>query len=97
MFRRPDDLLWKAILNDHFNDILRFVFPQAEQIFDFTKKIASLDKDLQKMLPDPWRKPNIRVVDTLAKKQRKDQTEHFVLCDVEVQGSNDKSLPKRMI
>jgi hypothetical protein len=29
------DTLWKGLLEDIFDDFLRFFFPQADEIFDF--------------------------------------------------------------
>ena len=29
------DALWKSVLEEVFDDMLRFVFPDAERVFDF--------------------------------------------------------------
>jgi len=48
---KRNDLLWKAALEDLFDDFLRFFFPKAEEIFDFSKKFQYLDKELDQLFP----------------------------------------------
>jgi len=38
---KRNDLLWKAALEDLFDDFLRFFFPNAEEIFDFSKNFVT--------------------------------------------------------
>ena len=47
----PRDLLWKGILEDCFPDFLRFFISNADELFDFTKEIQFLDKELAKLFP----------------------------------------------
>ena len=41
-----DDALWKGLIEDLSDDFLKFFFPDSEEIFDFTRKISFLDKEL---------------------------------------------------
>jgi len=34
---KRNDLLWKAALEDFFDDFLRFLYPAADEIFDLEK------------------------------------------------------------
>jgi hypothetical protein len=55
---KRDDILWKAALEDMFDDFLRFFFPNADEIFDFNKKFHTWIRNwisyfLLKMTPTP--------------------------------------------
>jgi hypothetical protein len=79
------DILWKGLLEWVGEDLLRFVFPDAEQVFDFGRGFGYLDKELAEMYPEPERKIDVRIVDKLIKAYRKDGEEEWVLVHVEVQ------------
>jgi len=40
------DYLWKGVLEDIFDDFLRFMHSNADEIFDFGRGIEFLDKEL---------------------------------------------------
>lgn len=51
-----DDALWserrtEAILEDIFDDFLRFFIPDADQIFDLERGFLFLDKELEQLFP----------------------------------------------
>ena len=48
---KRDDSLWKAILEDLFEEFLRFFFPNADEIFDMEKGFQFLDKELEQLFP----------------------------------------------
>ncbi len=48
---KRDDSLWKAILEDIFDDFLRFFIPNANEIFDMEKGFEFLDKELEQLFP----------------------------------------------
>ncbi|WP_460951141.1 hypothetical protein [Spirosoma daeguense] len=48
-----DDSLWKAILEDVFDDFLRFSFPNADELFYLDKGFEYLDKELEQPLGRP--------------------------------------------
>lgn len=79
------DVLWKGVLQWVFDDLLRFVFPNADKVFDFKRKFVYLDKELAALDPDPRKKSGVRHVDNLVKVFRKDGGEEWVLVHVEVQ------------
>jgi predicted transposase YdaD len=90
----PRDLLWKAMLEGCFPDFLRFFISNADEIFDFTKEIQFLDKELAKLFPESKNKN--RRADKLAKVFMKDGTEKWILAHVEIQGYVDDEFGFRM-
>jgi predicted transposase YdaD len=96
MRRRRNDILWKGILEEVFEDFLRFTFPHADQIFDMKKGFTFLDKELSEMYPEPDKETSTRFVDKLVKVFMQDGKEKYLLVHVEVQGQYDPEFPKRM-
>jgi len=94
------DILWKGVLQWVLDDLLRFVFPNADQVFDFQKRFAYLDKELAELNAGPGKKTDVRSVDNLVKVFRKDGGEEWILVHVEVQDitkAKDRPLfPERM-
>lgn len=60
------------MLEGVFDDLLRFVFPRAELIFDLKRGFEFLDKELGAINPMPGRKSDTRFVDKLAKIYQRD-------------------------
>lgn len=94
--RRMDDSLWKGLLEVIFDDVLRFLFPQAGEFIDLGKGFEYLDKELIDPAPSPGAKPDNRRVDKLVKVHTSDG--EWFLVHVEVQGASSKNdmFPKRM-
>jgi predicted transposase/invertase (TIGR01784 family) len=84
--RRRDDALWKSILEDIFEDFLRFFVPGAEEIFDFSKKFSFLDKEFDRMFPPEDDTKGVVFVDKLVKVYLKNGDSRFILVHVEIQG-----------
>jgi hypothetical protein len=84
--RHDKDILWKGLLEWVFDDLLRFVFPNADKVFDMEKGFGFLDKELAELYPEPEKESNTRVVDKLVKVFRKGGGEEWVLIHVEAQG-----------
>jgi len=96
MTRRNNDILWKGMLEVVFDDLLRFVFPKADEVFDMKRGFTFLNKELAQMYPEPGKKSDTKFVDKLVKVYQKDGSEEWVLCHVEVQGQDDPTFAKRM-
>ena len=98
--RHNKDILWKGLLEWVFDDLLRFIFPDADKVFDMKKGFSFLDKELAEMYPEPERKTEVQIVDKLVKVFRKDGVEEWVLVHVEVQAKTDAKdrplFPERM-
>lgn len=96
MRRRQPDLLWKTILEDVFEDFLRFVFPQADKIFDFSKGFEYLDKELIDINPNPREKLNAKTVDKLVKVHHWNGRQEWILVHIEIQSQRQPGFSKRM-
>jgi len=94
--RRKNDQLWKGMIEEVFDDLLRFIFPGADQVFDMQRGFEFLDKELNEMYPEPDKGPDTRFVDKLVKVFRLDGHEEWLLVHIEVQGHADKQFPERM-
>jgi hypothetical protein len=94
------DILWKSVLQWVLDDLLRFVFPNADQVFDFKRGFGFLDKELAELNPAPGKKADVRSVDNLVKVFRKDGGEEWILIHIEVQDitkAKDRPIfPERM-
>ena len=64
---KRNDILWKAALEDLFDDFLRFFYPEAETLFDLEKGFEYLDKELEQLFPPEFDDYAPRYVDKLVK------------------------------
>lgn len=94
--RRKNDVLWKGILEEVFDDLLRFIFPKADQTFNMEKGFEFLDKELLELYPEPDKKSDTRYVDKLVKTFQRGGSEEWLLLHVEVQGHPDNDFAERM-
>lgn len=93
---KRDDSLWKAILEDVFDDFLKFFIPEAEAIFDFNRPFEFLDKELEQLFPNDPDDFSPRYVDKLVKVFTLEGNEEWILVHVEVQGIKDADFERRM-
>ncbi len=91
----PKDTLWKAIIEDLFEDFCHYFFPDwAKNVADFSKKPEFLDKELDEIYPQD--KPSKRFADKLVKVFTKEGEAQWILIHIEVQGYKDPHFPARM-
>jgi hypothetical protein len=90
-----DDILWKGILEDVFDDFLRFFFEDADKLFDTTKGFAFLDKELEQLYPEDEIQAS-RVVDKLVKVFMREGNDEYMLLHIEVQGYKGTNFEGRM-
>jgi predicted HTH domain antitoxin len=94
------DLLWKWILEWVIGDLVKFVFPEADQLFDLKKGFQFLEQELIEVYPQSILQTESRYVDKLVQIYLKDGQEQWVLIHIEVQDSTkakDRYLfPERM-
>ena len=97
--RRRDDFLWKAVFEDVFDDFLRFFFPNADELFDMSKKFEYLDKEFDLLAPTEIDgAKGARYVDKLAKVFLKSGGEKWISIHIEVQHLKGKGdLSERML
>lgn len=94
--RRKDDVLWKGILEDVFDDFLRFLNPDADSLLDLDKRFEFLDKELQQVFPPENDEFSPKVVDKLVKVFTKNGDEKWILVHVEIQGQYHHDFASRM-
>src|SRR5258708_2856155 len=90
------DILWKGIIEEVFDDLLRFVFRNADEVFDLQRKFVFLDKELAELHPEPEKPSSTRLVDKLVQVYRKDGRAEWLLVHLEVQGKAEADFPERM-
>jgi hypothetical protein len=83
---QKSDILWKVVMEEVFEDLLRFVFPDADKVYDMERGFEFLDKELAEMRPDPAKRTGTKYADKLVKVFNREGREEWVLCHVEVQG-----------
>ncbi|PWG78735.1 RpnC/YadD family protein [Pararcticibacter amylolyticus] len=93
--RRKNDELLKGAFEENFVDLLRFLYPDADDLFDFSKGFQMLDKELHTIVPDRERKGGSREADLLVKVWLKDGSPQLILLNVEVEGGNDPQFAYR--
>jgi hypothetical protein len=93
---KQNDILWKAILEDIFDDFLLFFFKEDAGQFDFDKGFVFLDKELEQLFPQDDNMQSPKFVDKLVKVFTKAGKEEWILVHVEVQGYTDSDFAKRM-
>jgi hypothetical protein len=86
MKQRKSDILWKVILEEVFPDLLRFIFPDADQVYNMERGFEFLDKELAELNPQPDDSKDSRFADKLVKVYHWDEVEEWVLLHVEIQG-----------
>lgn len=89
--RSRDDLIWKAILEDVFDDFLRFFFPNADILFDMERGFEYLDKEFDSFFPQEENGAGgVRYVDKLVKVFLKNGDEKWISIHVEIQHQKGK-------
>ena len=80
---KRNDILWKAALEDLFDDFLRFFYPEADELFDLEKGFEYLDKELEQLFPPEADNYAPRYVDKLVKVFTRGGGEEWILLHVE--------------
>lgn len=94
--RRKNDTLWKGVIEVVFDDLLRFIFPDADRLVDMERGFGFMDKELSEMYPEPAKAAETKFVDKLVKVHRTDGREEWFLVHIEVQGYPDNTFAERM-
>jgi predicted transposase YdaD len=70
--------------------------PNADEIFNFSRGIQFLDKELEQLFPPEEDEFSVKIVDKLAKVYTHEGTEEWILIHCEVQGEYKPDFPHRM-
>jgi len=89
MKQRESDILWKVVLEEVFPDLLRFIYSDADEVYDMERGFDFLDKELAELDPQPDEGKDSRFADKLVKAYHRDGVEEWVLLHVEIQGDSD--------
>ena len=84
--RHNKDILWKGLLEWVFDDLLRFLFPEADEVFDLKVPLSFMDKELAQICPEPNGGTTTRFVDKLVKVKLRERSKKYALVHLEVQG-----------
>ena len=79
-----------------FEDLLRFIFPDADKTYDLARGFEFLEKELAEMYPEPAKETKTRFADKLVKVYRQDGKDEWILLHIEIQDQDDKLFPERM-
>jgi len=73
-------------MEEMFPDLLRFIYPDADDEYNMERGFEFLDKELAELNPQPDEEKDSRFADKLVKVYHRDGEEEWVLLHVEVQG-----------
>jgi hypothetical protein len=87
---RKSDILWKVIMEEVFDDLLRFIMPDADREYNLERGFEFLEKELAEMYPEPEKESDTRFADKLIKVFNRQGEEDWILVHIEVQGDTSK-------
>ena len=93
---KTNDELLKGAFEEYFVDFLRFLYPDADQVFDLSRAIQFMDKELLAIAPDRERREGRRIADLLAKVHLRDGGERWILLHTEIEGGSGDDFAYRM-
>ncbi len=94
MTKEKADALWKEIIEDLFQDFVKFFLPDLYPHIDFTKGYTFLDEELANIIKKISK--GKKIADRLVKVYFKDGTENWILIHVEIQGYYEEDFALRM-
>jgi hypothetical protein len=90
MKERKSDILWKVIIEEVFDDLLRFVMPEADREYELERGFEFLEKELAEMYPEPEKASDTRFADKLVKVFNRHGGEDWILLHIEIQGDTSR-------
>ena len=90
MKERKDDSIWKVVMEEVFDDLLRFVYPDADHVYDLGRGFEFLEQELAQLYPDPEEANDTRYADKLVKVYTREGQEEWVFFHVEIQGDTSR-------
>ena len=79
-------------MEEVFDDLLRFIMPDADQEYNMERGFEFLEKELAEMYPEPEKEPDTRFADKLIKVFNRQGEEDWILVHIEVQGDTSKRM-----
>jgi hypothetical protein len=62
---RKSDILWKVIMEEVFDDLLRFIMPDADREYNLERGFEFLEKELAEMYPEPEKESDTRFAELI--------------------------------
>lgn len=93
--KRHDELL-KAMFKDYIFAFLRLMYPNADEIFDFSKGFELLENELLEIMADRIPELGKLVSDLLVKVYLKDGEEKWILIHIELEASSNPNIGRRL-
>lgn len=94
--RKKNDIITKAAFAEWFTDLLRFLYPDAEEIFDLSRAAVAMEKELLEIMPERERIGGTLLADLLMKVYLKDGTEQWLLVHVEIEAGSNEGFAERL-
>ncbi|WP_257658772.1 hypothetical protein [Parapedobacter lycopersici] len=94
--RRKNDELLKGAFEEHFVDFLRFLYHNADELFDFGRDLVFMDKELHAIIPSRERSRDKRVADLLVKIYLKSGEEKYILLNTEIEAGSRETFARRI-
>ncbi|WP_316836076.1 hypothetical protein [Pedobacter nutrimenti] len=94
--QKKNDIFFKSAFEDYFCDMLRFLYKDADQIFDLEKPISFMDKELLEISPDRNKKGGTRNADMLAKIYLRTGKQELFMLHLEIQTKTNLTFPSRV-
>jgi predicted transposase YdaD len=83
---RKSDILWKVVMEEVFDDLLSFIFPDSDQVYDMDRGFRFLEKELVELYPEPDKESNTRFADKVVEVFNREGQGECVFCHFEIQG-----------
>lgn len=93
---KQNDELLKGAFEEWFEEFLRFLYPDAGGLFDFSRGLTFMDKELLSIIPERERKKGKRIADLLVKVYLLDGSEKWILLHTEIEGGNQEDFAFRL-
>lgn len=90
------DQFAKSVIEDYAVDILRFFYPEADQLFDFTKEIEFLESEQIDLDRDPLTMKDAVRIDKVLKVHLLSGELAWIVISIEVQGYREVAFPERV-
>ena len=95
--RRQHDMLLKGVFEEWFADFLRFMYPNADALFDFSREFTFMDKELHEIIRKREHRKGKRVVDLLVKTYLKNGGKKYILLHIEIEGGDRLHFALRLV
>jgi hypothetical protein len=90
----PIDSPWKTLIEQYFEELITFFFPDIDTLIDWTRGYEFLDQEFQQIVRDA--ELGRRLADKLVKVWKKNGQEIILYIHIEIQGQWEENFSKRM-